>query len=118
MFGQLIRKCVFRWPAPIGIFQEHTVLSSISPSARNGLARIHLQLLLVLRFSLKNTPSLMHKNPNFLFAGSRLTPSGLALSPCAALTAKGFMRRHYPILPRRGLRFFSLLVLTFTIQRG
>ena len=62
---------------------------------------------LLLRFCLRNTPSLMRRSRNFPFAGSRLTPSGLALSPYVALTAKGFMRRHYPTLRRPGRRFSS-----------
>ena len=49
----------------------------------------------------------MRRSRNFPFAGSRLTPSGLALLPCAALTAKRFMRRHYPTLRRPGRRFSS-----------
>ena len=56
-------------------------------------------------FCLRNTPSLMRRSRNFPFAGSRLTPSGLARSPYVALTAKGFMRRHYPTLRRPGRRF-------------
>ena len=98
--------------------QEHTVSSSTSPSAKNGIARIHLRLLLVLRFCLRNTPSLMRRSRNFPFAGSRLTPSGLARSPYVALTAKRFMRRHYPTLRRPGRRFSSPHLLAFTIQRG
>ncbi len=50
----------------------------------------------VLRFSPRNTPSLMRKSPNFPFAGSRLTQSGLARSPYVASYSEGF---HAPTLP-------------------
>ena len=100
--------------SPAGIFQEHTVSSSTSPSAKNGTARIHLQL----PFCLRNTPSLMRRSRNFPFAGSRLTPSGLARSPYVALIAKGFMRRHYPTLRRPRRRFSLSHPLKFAIQRG
>src|SRR5438046_5816508 len=96
------------------MFQKHTFSSSISPSAKNGTARIHLQALLF-QFFLKNTPSLTRRNQNFPFAGSRLSPSGLGPSPYAARTAKGFMRRHYPTLRRLGRRVSST---SFTIQPG
>ncbi len=56
-----------------GSCQEHTVSSSTSPSAKNGIARIHLRLLL-LSFCLKNTPSITRRSRNFPFAGSRLSP--------------------------------------------
>ena len=45
----------------------------------------------------RSTPSLTRRSRSSPCAGSRLTPAGLARLPYGAVTAKGFMRRHYPI---------------------
>ena len=64
----------------------------------------------------------MRRSRNFPFAGSRLTPSGLARSPYAATYSEGFHAPTLPDLTPAGTEIFSsqavLVRAAFTIQRG